>query len=358
MDSEKTPPPPTFKKEDRVRVKGTDLTGWIDATVLDAKREGRYFYRLELPGFTRYERSGCRYEESELEPAPNADSIFAKFAQSAEARERLSAISEVQVDESIRLWFRRVHTGPGDRTKAEALLGDLYESIGRRRPVVIWCPSPVQCITLPWLYFNLIRSGAWLDCFENFLSESSTDAPSFDERWNELWQRSGDSALAEMHDRCRTRVEPEMESLLIAQLRDEVKLALLSKTLVAAHALPDKLRFGNETWKTEMINEPLQFQEAVRLQCRELFSLLFRANRDWKGWDWVERGYGMFQGDSPRDATLIRLWVCGVAMRRRPLTDGLLILKRQSWPSLRSFFNQCRTDLTKIFGNTFVYGWV
>ena len=83
----------------------------------------------------------------------------------------------------------------GSRARAELALSQLYESLGKPKPAVVWCRSIYQLITLPSLLIAILHSDIWQLLSGVFFYAEDDDSPVYrealDDAWADIWSRTG-----------------------------------------------------------------------------------------------------------------------------------------------------------------------
>ncbi len=101
-------------------------------------------------------------------------------------------------------------TPPDARQRAEAAISELYTSLARNKPAIIWCQSIFQFVTLPSLLIGLLHSDMWKEIAHDFLEGPDSN---WDESWDFLWANGGYQLLNGMFHTSRVgRQFPGLEN--------------------------------------------------------------------------------------------------------------------------------------------------
>lgn len=111
---------------------------------------------------------------------------------------------------------------PDARQRVEAAIGELYVSLARSKPAIIWCQSIFQFVTLPSLLIGLLHSDMWKEIAHDFLEDPDSN---WDEAWEFLWANGGYQLLNGMYH--TSRIGRQFQGLETA-VRENSKEQLLS----------------------------------------------------------------------------------------------------------------------------------
>lgn len=111
---------------------------------------------------------------------------------------------------------------PDAEERVERAITDLYTSLARSKPAIIWCHSILQFVTVPSLLIGLLHSDMWKEIAHDFLEAPDAN---WDDSWDFLWANGGYQLLNGMYHTSRIgRLFPGLESTI----RDVAKEQLLS----------------------------------------------------------------------------------------------------------------------------------
>lgn len=177
----------------------------------------------------------------------------------------------------------------GDDLIAELSAAQIYKSLGRSAPAIIWCRSPYQMATLPSILIGLFFSDAW-QIVSGVLAEREIDEHwehDFEESWEALWAHGGQQLLQGMKHTSRIATQYwELEAELYQQCKMQLRNWLKSGKL---HAFEEKLPkqiIYRKFWALQLWH--LNFVvDRLRILSPDLLSELFNEQNLWEN-QWTQ----------------------------------------------------------------------
>ena len=142
--------------------------------------------------------------------------------------ERLTPAQEVLLADTYQEWLRVGRsTARINRPEAQTVIGDMYEAIGEKRPVVLFFSSPIMCMfAYAFLKDNLLKDRSQLFSQLSSQLRSQLDSQLSSQLSSQLFSQLSSQLFSQLFSQLNSQLDSQLFSQLSSQLDSQLSSQL------------------------------------------------------------------------------------------------------------------------------------